>query len=103
MRTRYRDGRMLGPRFWFLLSAIALGVYLGLIAARASDDFFASATVIAEDTPGTGDIECYEIRLADGTAVTVMGSRAVPLIRYLKAHPKLTLELRPRTLQKVER
>lgn len=34
MRTRYQDGRSFGPRFWWLLSAIAAGVYLGLWAVQ---------------------------------------------------------------------
>lgn len=103
MRTRYRDGRCIGPRFWLFLSAVAIGVYLALAAVQGSDAFLASVDVTPEDTPPTGGIYCYELRFADGTAVTVMGSRAVPLIQFLAAHKRLAIEARPREIQRIER
>lgn len=88
-----------------MLAAI-LGASLALWWLRGDTsgaEFIASATVIEEDTPPTGDIRCYEIRFQDGTAITVMGSSAVPIIRFLKQSKRITVEARSRELERIER
>lgn len=94
-----------------LLRAIAaiLGATLALWLLRGdvdgSDAFVANATVTVHDTHDFRDLAFVELRFPDGTAVTVSGSRIVPVMRYLTTQDraKVTLEMSPRTLQRLER
>jgi len=71
----------------------------------ASDAFSVSAVPHLEDSFDFGRMKAVEIRFADGTAVSVVGSDLVPFMRALIAQDKqrIDLELRPRTLARLER
>lgn len=72
---------------------------------KGSDAFVANATVTVHDTYDLKDLAFVELRFPDGTAVTVSGSQVVPVMRYLlnQDTQKVTLEIGPRTVRRLER
>ena len=96
--------------FLLKLSAIALGVYAGLWFAsgdiKATDTLTFSATPLIEDSHQfRSDIKVVELRFADGTAVTIMGSHHVPFMNHLLGKDKvaIALDVRVKELKKLER
>lgn len=87
---------------WLLVASLLFGVLV--LSLYGSSTFTSTITVTKERTPSTGQIDTYELRFPDGSAVTVMGSRSVPLIQHLHSTTTpLTLTLSPRELKGLER
>lgn len=97
--------------FWRVAIPIALGVWLALRLTQGDTDadgeaneFVSNITVTEEESVSYQGLRTFEIRFADGTAVTIMGSKAVPVIQYLGLHgKKMIMEIRPFELQRIER
>jgi hypothetical protein len=95
---------------WRVVLPICLGVYLALWATQGetagSDALIISAVPRVEDSYSfVNGFVTVELRFADSSAVTIMGSSQIPLMKTLVAHNKerLDIEIRPRVLQKIER
>jgi hypothetical protein len=122
VRTRYADGRVIGPGFWLWLSAIAIGVFLacwsvqgqpaegmwgrgeiGIVGMTGDVPTF-TLTVKQHDTYDPKGIQFYELRFQDGSAVTISGDADVPFVQALqRAQGKQRLTLEAWTLQDVGR
>jgi hypothetical protein len=90
---------------WRVLLPIVLGVLASLWIIRGDTSPDASEAFLATVTPHThtsydfdGHTYVVELRFSDGSAVTVMGSDVVPVMRYLldRDGTRLDLEARPR-------
>lgn len=104
MRTRHHDGRYIGPRFWLVLSAVALGVYLALAAVQGSTALALSCVLAHHDTYDTKGTQFFELRC--GTQVAVLSiDGGADLARWLRQHDtqRLLIDLTPRTPQRLER
>lgn len=95
---------------WRVLLPIGLGVYLALWATQgdtsASDAQTFTATPRVEDSVSfVQGFVVVELRFPDASAVTVMGSEQLPLMRELvrRDGQRLDIDVRPRVLAKIER
>jgi hypothetical protein len=109
-------------RFWLLLIAAllallastsaqppaegAMGREVPPIVGMTGEPFVATATPHLEDSYNfAAGLQTVELRFADGTAVTIVGSSVVPFMRALVASDRQPLDLsaRPRTVVRLER
>lgn len=89
--------------FLLKLTAIALGVYAGLWFAsgdiKATEPTFSGTLVVEDSFSFQSNIKVIELRFADGTALTIMGSQNVPLMNRLLNLDKEKVELSVRTVE----
>lgn len=84
----------------------AMGREVPPIVGMTGQSFVATATPHVEDSYSfAAGLQTVELRFADGTAVTVVGSSVVPFMRALVASDRRPLDLsaRPRELVRLER
>lgn len=77
-----------------------------IVGMTGQSSFVATATPHLEDSYNfAAGLQTVELRFADGTAVTVVGSSVVPFMRALVASDRQPLDLsaRPRELVRLER
>jgi len=102
------------PGYWRWLLAVGLGTFLGLMAAQwlsglefaqaQEDALLLSCEIAQQDTYDFRNLNFFSLKCKDGqSTLTIDGD--LPLAQWLRRHrgERIDLDLRPRTLQKVER